>query len=193
MEPRSRLGTDVDAFVRVDRSVASGVVNTVLERDASLVVLGWKGVISAHDRLFGSVLDEIVAGVPCVVAACWLPGGDIERLVLMTAMPDAPPGDVLATIEVCRGLADGGKLAVVVVDAPSDQRLDSRWQRVGSGEGGFAFARGDLVLVPGGAGRFAVGSAAHQLISGSPEVALVAVHGASPGRGAVVAEIFAGG
>ena len=189
----SRLGADVEAVVRVDRSVAAGVVNAVLERDASLVLLGWRGEISTHDRLFGSLLDDIVARVPCVVAACWLPGGDVRRLVLYPG-GDSPSADALAARELCAKLSRGAGVPVVVIGEGLGE-VEPGLQTVGVDVveiDANAQAIGDLVVMPGGTGRSAVGSAAHRLVTSMPERGLIVVHAASPGRIVGVGEIFAG-
>lgn len=188
----SRLGADVDAVIRVDRSVASGVVNTVIERDASLVLLGWKGETSTRDRLFGSLLDDIVARVPCLVAACWLPGGEIRRLVLDDTDGDSSPADALAARELCSRLARGAGLQVTVVGRAFGG-ADPGWQIVDPAETETSvLTSGDLVVMPGGSGRSAVGSAAHRLVTSMPELGLIVVHSASPGRDVGVAGVFAG-
>lgn len=188
----SSLGADVDAVIRVDRSVASGVVNTVIERDASLVLLGWRGETSTHERFFGTLFDDIVARVPCLVAACWLPGREVRRLVLDDLDGHSSRADGLAARELCSRLSKGSGLPMTVVGSAFGD-LDPGWQIVDPSETPTSvLTSGDLVVVPGGSGRSAVGSAAHRLVTSMPELGLIVVHAASPGREVGVAEVFAG-
>lgn len=197
----ARLGSDVDAFVRVDRSIASGVLNTVVERDATLVMLGWKGASTTRDRLFGSLFDDIVARAPCVVAACWLPTGSPRRLILLSGIQgEALPGDEIAALEMCKRLAKGSGLPVAVI-APVDQEPrivgDPGWERIRvpfDVECVAAVVRlGDLFVVPGSPGRSVVGSMVNELAAARPDLDLIVVHGSTPIGDVEIGEVFAGG
>lgn len=195
----TRLGSEVEAHVRVDRSIASGVLNSVIERDASLVMLGWKGTTTTYDRLFGSLFDDIVDRAPCVVAACLLPVAHPRRIVLVPVVDrETLPGDTTAAIELCRRIAKGSGLPVVVASEGADPLgLDPTWSRATAPSdlpGLSAVIRaGDLVVIPGAGGRSLMGSSVLQLVSSVPDLDLVVVHGKTPAGPVEVGEVFAVG
>ena len=195
----SRLGTDVDPFVRVDRSISTGVLNTVIERDASLVMLGWRGETTARDRLFGSLFDDIVDRTPCPVAACWLSSGNPRRLVLLPSFGADPlPADVAAAVELCRRLAKGSGLPVVVavpIDSPGFV-ADASWTSVEVGDDLHELASSlksaDLVIVPGTPGHSAVESMVGRLAGEVPDIDVVVVHAGTPATDVGMGKVFAG-
>ncbi len=197
----ARFGAEVDAHVRVDRSVASGVLNSVVERDASLVMIGWKGATTTQERLFGSLFDDIVDRAPCVVAACRAQVARPQRIVLIPMMDrDTPLGDTAVAIEMCRRLAKGSGLPVVVVQRDglgAVSGIDPVWATAKSSpelEGMAALIRaGDLVVVPGTAGRSLVSSFLSELTTAIPDLNLVVVHRSTPLGMVEVGEVFAVG
>lgn len=196
----AQLGIEADAFVRVDRSIASGVLNTAVERDASLVMLGWRGTVSTRGRFFGSLFDDIVDRAPCVVAACWLGSRAPTRLLLVPGGGgDALPADVIAAVEVFRRLAKGSGLPVVVIASgtdPSLPRLEPSWSVVaatGDIESlAYVMRAGDLVVVPGTPGRSTVKGFTELLTGEVPELQVVVVHASTPAADVGVGEMFAG-
>jgi amino acid transporter len=61
------FGVPVYVMVRVAQSVSQAAIETLVERRAELVLMGWRGR-RRHDRVLGSVLDPIVRRAPCDVA-----------------------------------------------------------------------------------------------------------------------------
>ncbi len=195
----ARFGSEVNAHVRVDRSIASGVLNSVVERDASLVMIGWKGATTTQERLFGSLFDDIIERAPCVVAGCRIPVSQPGRIVLVPVLDrETSLGDTAVAVEMCRRLAKGSGLPVVVVEIDGlDEagEIDSSWRitKVAPDVGGLLplVRRGDLLVVPGGAGRSLVGSTLHQIIAAVPDLDLVVVHASTPLGVVEVGEVFA--
>lgn len=77
--------TNVESISRVDDSVDKGVLRTAEERNANLIVCGWKGYSTTRENFFGSVIDKIVyrATVPVLVAQFIQPIKNIDRIVLI--------------------------------------------------------------------------------------------------------------
>lgn len=194
-EAAARMGADIDAFVRVDRSVAAGVVSTAVERDASLVLLGWKGATTARDRVLGSRLDDVVDRVPCVTAVCWLPSSVYTRIVLVTENHTAV--ERAATVAFCRRLAKGANLPVIVIGENHDRDLEPGWEwaeaRVERAGLAKMLMPGDVVLIPGGASRSMIGSLALELVHLPLDISVIIVspptHSPEPG----MSELFTGG
>ncbi len=51
----------VQPVTRVDLNIASGIVRAVKELRISAIVIGWNGQVSTQQRIFGSVLDQLLA------------------------------------------------------------------------------------------------------------------------------------
>lgn len=81
-------GVEADGRLRVDSSVAAGILHQTVESDASLLVLGWPRLGLDH-RPAPAVADA-VAGVPCPLLLARLQGYRWRRIVLrMPNVPDA--------------------------------------------------------------------------------------------------------
>lgn len=187
-----QLGDEADVFVRVDRSVAAGVVNTVLERDGSMVLLGWKGGTSVKARLFGSLVDDIVDRVPCVVAACSLTGRVPQRVVLLLVDDVAEASGNAATTELTRHLSRGAGLPVALVGS-SDVTSEPGWVHLTDSGAKLTDLVGvdDLVVVPAAARRSVIGQDLDALVDAGLDI--VVVYPATPSRDVGIAEVFAGG
>ena len=192
-ETAARLGADVDTFVRVDRSVAAGVVHTVAEREATLVVLGWKGESTPKDRVVGSLLDDVVDRVRCTTAVCWLPGSTYSRIALVA---DGSPIEQSVTNALGRRLSKGANLPVMVIGDPDISSLEPGWELARSQvdlEALLEVVRdGDIVLMSGGATHSTFGSMAGDLVQARPSLSVVIVSPPTAPRDIGLPELFAG-
>ncbi len=193
-----RFGAELDATVRVDRSVSRGVVNTVIERDASLVLLGWKGSKTAKDRLMGNVLDDIADSVPCLVAACWLPSGPPTRIVLAGGYEAGTvDADFAAAEDFSRRLAKGSGLPLLVSSggdgAGSDVAAGASLEDA-EGLAGVVMRAlpGDLLVLSAPPGRSVIGAAAQYVAAQRPELSLIVIQAGAGSRNVEVGEVFAG-
>lgn len=77
--------TNVESISRVDDSVDKGILRTAEERNANMIICGWKGYSTTRENFFGSVIDKIVyrATVPVLVAQFIQPIKNIDRIVLI--------------------------------------------------------------------------------------------------------------
>lgn len=60
--------TSVQTMVRVARSLHEGLVETVRETDADLLMLGWSHESFSSERLFGAPFEQLIASPPCDLA-----------------------------------------------------------------------------------------------------------------------------
>ncbi|WP_035985142.1 cation:proton antiporter [Leptolyngbya sp. KIOST-1] len=89
------LDLPVNPVTRVARNPASGIVEAATERRISDIVIGWNGTRSARQRIFGSVIDQMLEQAPQQVWVCKFDHGvsTFQRLVvLLPAMIDHNPG-----------------------------------------------------------------------------------------------------
>lgn len=189
-----RFGAELDASVRVDRSVSRGVVNTVIERDASLVLLGWKGSKTTKDRLIGNVLDDITDSVPCLVAACWLPSGPPTRIVLAAGYEaDAVDTDLAAAEEFSRRLAKGSGLPLLTSLVGNESDFGTNPGDVGGFAGLVVHALPtDLLVLSAPQGRSVIGEAAQHLSALRRDLSFIVVQTSAGSRNVDVGEVFAG-
>jgi Kef-type K+ transport system membrane component KefB/nucleotide-binding universal stress UspA family protein len=77
--------TKVESISRVDDSVDKGILRTSEERNANLIVCGWKGYSTTRENFFGSVIDKVIyrATVPVLVAQFIQPIKNIDRIILI--------------------------------------------------------------------------------------------------------------
>ncbi|SDL11443.1 Kef-type K+ transport system, membrane component KefB [Catalinimonas alkaloidigena] len=94
----------VQALHRVDFNVASGIIRTAKELLVTQIVIGWNGRVSATERLFGSVLDNVVQKTSQMILVTKLlrPLNTVRKMVVVVP-PDAEwePGFV-AWVETLR-------------------------------------------------------------------------------------------
>lgn len=76
--------TAVEPIGRVDDSIDKGILRAAFERNANLIVCGWKGYSTTRDNFFGSVIDNVVrrATVPVLVARFPHPIQNTNRVFL---------------------------------------------------------------------------------------------------------------
>ena len=87
--------TPVQPLHRVDFNVANGIVRTAKELPATHLVIGWNGRVSATERLFGSVLDNVVhkTDAMLVVSKLLRPLPTVGKMVtLMPPHAEQEPG-----------------------------------------------------------------------------------------------------
>lgn len=79
--------TAVEPIGRVDDSVDKGILRSAQERNAHLIVCGWKGYSTTRDNFFGSVIDNVVrrATVPVLIARFSQPIENTNRVFLAVA------------------------------------------------------------------------------------------------------------
>ncbi|MEK6482096.1 cation:proton antiporter [Catalinimonas sp. 4WD22] len=72
---------------RVDLNASSGITRASKEINATKIVMGWNGNLSAKDRLFGSVLDHVVTDTEQEILVVKLlhPLNTFKRIVLLAA------------------------------------------------------------------------------------------------------------
>jgi nucleotide-binding universal stress UspA family protein len=58
----------VYSLVKVSRKIPKSIIETCEERKINLVVLGWEGDIPARNRVFGTIMDEVILNTTCDIA-----------------------------------------------------------------------------------------------------------------------------
>jgi Kef-type K+ transport system membrane component KefB/mannitol/fructose-specific phosphotransferase system IIA component (Ntr-type) len=74
----------VSPMTRIDLNIANGIKRAVNEKRISNVIIGWNGQISARQRVFGSILDQLLAELDEMVMVCKIekPVNTFKRIVV---------------------------------------------------------------------------------------------------------------
>jgi Kef-type K+ transport system membrane component KefB len=182
-------GVESEGVVRVDSSPSEGIHHTVVERRASLMVVGWKGQTSRREALFGGILDQILTNVPVPTIIGRFGDEPVERIVVAVPVAGTLPaarGSRMLAIETARRLRAEDPRPVTVVTQRHDERLAATTAEVLSGEyvhdprDVVAALRersrpGDLVILPDEPGRGRVPQLAARVAAALPETPLLIV------------------
>ncbi len=126
-------GAPVQPATRVDLNPVHGMVRAAKELRTSIVVIGWSGQASAGDRLFGSVLDQLLDQCPQMVLVCKTvaPLAGTERVLLIAPpLADREEGFERAAHAV-KALAKNIDAKLVVLSHPNDHaRVEARLRQV---------------------------------------------------------------
>jgi nucleotide-binding universal stress UspA family protein len=75
----------VCSLVKLSHNVPKAIIETCNQRKIDLMVIGWEGEIPARDRVFGTILDEIIQNTVCDIAmVCRAPEEEVpvERILI---------------------------------------------------------------------------------------------------------------
>lgn len=88
---------EIELIPRIDASHAQGILHTAHERDASLIIMGWRGKRTFRENVLGSVIDEVVWGsdTPVIIANLEMPLNSMQQ-VLFLVPPKVIPLIVLS-------------------------------------------------------------------------------------------------
>ncbi|HIK43142.1 cation:proton antiporter [Thermoleptolyngbya sp. M55_K2018_002] len=116
---------EVEPIGRIDDSIDRGILRTAQEREANLIVCGWKGFSTYRDHLFGSVIDNVVrrAGIPVLVTRLMQPMNTVKRVLLVVTAEDLASPQFAEALALVKGLATGLKATFVLGLAMSDEAI----------------------------------------------------------------------
>jgi len=75
----------VYSLVKLTHNIPKAIIETCEERKIDLMILGWEGERPAHNRVFGTITDEIILNTVCDIALLCRPpkaNGDFERIFI---------------------------------------------------------------------------------------------------------------
>lgn len=121
-------GAEARAVLRIDSSTPAGVLHTMVEQDASMLILGWRGFRPGRRALFGTIIDSVLAEAPLPILICQLDRTDYDRIVLVATESNLTPGGrpgLLLAVEIARRLAGTGSNShdVEVITTREDTEL----------------------------------------------------------------------
>lgn len=115
----------IESQVRVEQNIARGIQRAIVENEISTVAIGWGGTTSFAQRLFGTVIDQVLANTNqlTLVAKIRHPLNTTRRIVAL--LPGgiehhAGFGDIVHTAKVISNRLDAG-IEGLVVDGDADE------------------------------------------------------------------------
>ncbi|MBD2033718.1 cation:proton antiporter [Leptolyngbya sp. FACHB-321] len=116
--------TDVEPIGRVDDAIDKGILRTAQERNATLLICGWKGYSTYRDNFFGSVIDNVARRtlVPMLITRFPQPIQSTQRIFLAIADAEATTVSFQQTLVLTRTLATELKASLKVLQLFSNPR-----------------------------------------------------------------------
>jgi len=93
--------SDVELIPRLSSSYAQGILHTASEKEATLILMGWRGKRNLEQNILGSVLDEVIWGsdLPVMVGKLARPVLGMQRVLLLLPAKAIAPQVVRRIIE----------------------------------------------------------------------------------------------
>jgi Kef-type K+ transport system membrane component KefB/nucleotide-binding universal stress UspA family protein len=119
--------TAVEPIGRVDDSVDKGILRTAEERNANLIVCGWKGYSTTRENFFGGVIDKVVSrsSVPVLVARFLQPIENINRIVLVFSERETSSSTFRQTMALAQSLSVELKASLQLLQIGAASQRDS--------------------------------------------------------------------
>lgn len=107
---------DIELIPRLAATHAQGILFTEQERDASIILIGWRGKRTLRESLFGSVLDEVIWGsdTPVIVGKLTVPLNGTQRVVFILPPKVVPPIALRRMLEANFSLSKALNVPLVV-------------------------------------------------------------------------------
>ena len=113
--------TEVEPIGRVDDSVDKGILRSAQERNANMIVCGWKGFSTYRENFFGSVIDNVMrrATVPVLIARFSHPIENTDRVFLAFSDIEVASAEFKQTVVLAKTLADELKASLQLLQVLS--------------------------------------------------------------------------
>jgi Kef-type K+ transport system membrane component KefB/nucleotide-binding universal stress UspA family protein len=120
--------TEIELIPRLAATHAQGILQTANERNASLILMGWRGKRSLRESVMGSVLDEVIWGsdTPVMAGKLPLPLNSMRRVVFVVPRKTVPPIALRRMLEANATLAKALNVNLVILaDQEYMQTIDA--------------------------------------------------------------------
>ncbi len=118
----------VYSLVKVSRKIPKAIIETCEERKINLVVLGWEGDIPARNRVFGTIMDEVILNTTCDIAmVCKPPSYEaaIERILI----PVSNINYALLSLKIAEALTSENKTPITLFHAANSDDTEAIKQK----------------------------------------------------------------
>ncbi len=120
----------VEPIGRIDAAIAGGIVRSASERNATLIICGWKGFSTYRENFFGNVIDRIVrrSPVPVLITRFPQPIENTARIFVAATIAETTSGEFKQTLEIAKTIATELKanlqLLLIVTGGSKDIEFD---------------------------------------------------------------------
>jgi Kef-type K+ transport system membrane component KefB/nucleotide-binding universal stress UspA family protein len=125
--------SEIELIPRLAATHAQGILFTEQERDASIILMGWRGKRTLRESLLGSVLDEVIWGsdTPVMVGKLPLPLNGIQRVLFILPPKVVPLIALRRMLEANLSLAKALNVPLVMhADVSYQRSLDDLLQAI---------------------------------------------------------------
>ncbi|MBF2009587.1 cation:proton antiporter [Chlorogloeopsis fritschii PCC 9212] len=114
--------TRVEPIGRIDDSIDLGILRAAQERDASLVICGWKGYSTYRENFFGGVIDNIVrrSTAPVLITRFAQPIENTQRVLLAITDYRVSAATLRQTLSLAKILSEALKAPLQVLQVLSE-------------------------------------------------------------------------
>jgi Kef-type K+ transport system membrane component KefB/nucleotide-binding universal stress UspA family protein len=118
--------TSVEPIGRIDDAIDLGILRAAQERDASLVICGWKGYSTYQENFFGSVIDNIVrrATTPLIITRFPQPIENTQRVFVAVSDQIIATHKVRQTLSLASILAEALKAPLEVLQVLPERKAN---------------------------------------------------------------------
>jgi nucleotide-binding universal stress UspA family protein len=118
--------TKVTTIGRIDESIDKGIARVAEEKQASVIVCGWKGYSTYQENLFGNVIDKIVqrSSVPVLVTRFPLPIEHTSRVFLAFTSQQSQNSSFAQSITLAKTLATELKASLQLLQVIPSRGVD---------------------------------------------------------------------
>lgn len=97
----------VEPIGRIDAAISGGIVRSASERNATLIICGWKGYSTYRENFFGDVIDRIVrrSPVPVLITRFPQPIENTARIFVAATEAETASWEFKQTLEIANTIA----------------------------------------------------------------------------------------
>lgn len=125
--------TEVELIPRLSHSHAQGILHTALERNATLILMGWRGKRTLQQSILGTVLDEVIWGLstPVMVGKLEHPLNGMRRVLLILPSGALAPNVMRRILETNLLIARALNVPLTIqADLEYGQQMDALLSRM---------------------------------------------------------------
>ncbi|HLO83443.1 MAG TPA: cation:proton antiporter [Nostocaceae cyanobacterium] len=125
--------TNVTPIARIDESIDKGIARVAEEKQASVIVCGWKGYSTYQENLFGGVIDKVVqrSSVPVLLTRLPLPVEHTSRIFLAFTSQQVYASSFAQSVQLAKILATELKASLQLLQVVTGRETEVNLQSLG--------------------------------------------------------------
>ena len=125
----NQADTRCEPVHRVDTHVGRGILHSAIEKEASIVVMGWRGKKRFAESTFGTTLDDVMWGakIPVMIGRLSQPVNGINKVILLLASGSTATDFVDEMVEDAAIIAHGVNAELFILTESGYIELVNHW------------------------------------------------------------------